>query len=45
MQDPGEVHNRGDDPAYTEVKLRMLHRLCDRMAATIDPLPVTEAIY
>lgn len=42
-EDPGETTNRWDDPAYQTVKLEMLERLCDRMAWTIDPLPVRKA--
>ncbi len=38
-EDPGESRNRWNDPAYGDVKIRMLKRLCDRMAETIDPLP------
>ena len=37
--DPGESHNLFYDPSYSEVKMRMLELLCDRMAQTIDPLP------
>lgn len=44
-QDPTETHNRWNDPAYTAVQMKMLKRLCDRMAETIDPLPATEAGY
>jgi len=43
--DPHEVINRWDDPAYTDAKIMMLKRLCDRMAATIDPLPPVLAGY
>jgi len=43
--DPGEVHNLWDDAAYAAVKTSMLKRLCDRMAATIDPLPPVLAPY
>jgi arylsulfatase len=43
--DPIETHNRWSDPAYLATKAQMLKLLCDRMAATIDPLPVTEAAY
>ena len=38
-QDPGEHENRWGDPAYETVKRELLVRLCDRMAATVDPLP------
>jgi arylsulfatase A-like enzyme len=40
--DPAETHNRWDDPACTETKLRLLQRLCNRMAWTVDPLPVRQ---
>ncbi|MCC7353848.1 MAG: sulfatase-like hydrolase/transferase [Anaerolineae bacterium] len=40
--DPNETHNRWDDAAYQAVKLAMLKRLCDRMAWTVDPLPLRE---
>lgn len=43
--DPGEVRNIWDDPAYAEAKIMMLKRLCDRMAATIDPLPPVLGSY
>ncbi len=45
QHDPGEVVNRWDDPAYVTTKARMLKRLCDRMAGTIDPLPPCVAKY
>jgi len=44
-KDPGEVHNLWDNPEYGVVKAMMLKRLCDRMAATIDPLPAVLAGY
>jgi arylsulfatase A-like enzyme len=44
-RDPGEVHNLWDDPAFLPIKADMLKLLTDRMAQTIDPLPVTEAPY
>lgn len=37
--DPTETTNRWDDPAYESVKARLLARLTDRMAWTVDPLP------
>jgi arylsulfatase A-like enzyme len=43
--DPTETHNLWDDPAHLAVKAQMLKRLCDRMAQTIDPLPVCQASY
>ena len=41
-QDPNETNNRWDDPGYQSVKMAMLMRLCDRMAWTVDPLPVRQ---
>ena len=39
-EDPGETHNRWDDRAYRGVRFSMLKRLADRVAWTVDPLPV-----
>ena len=39
-KDPGETHNRWDDPAYRDVRFSMLKTLADRIAWTVDPLPV-----
>ncbi|MCB0046225.1 MAG: sulfatase-like hydrolase/transferase [Caldilineaceae bacterium] len=41
--DPRENVNHWDDPDYQTIKLEMMKRLCDRMAWTVDPLPVREA--
>ena len=41
--DPGETRNVWDDPRYVSTKVRLLKRLCDRMAETIDPLPPVRA--
>ena len=41
--DPGETHNRWWDPAYRNVKLEMYERLTDRIAWTVDPLPLRQA--
>jgi len=41
--DPNETYNRWDDPDYQPVKIDMFGRLCDRMAWTVDPLPLREA--
>ena len=38
-EDPGENRNCWDNPAYAAIKSEMLHRLSDRMAWTVDPLP------
>ena len=43
--DPGETVNRWRDPDFLAVKAALLHRLADRMAETIDPLPPTEAPF
>ena len=39
-RDPLETVNRWDDPAYAGDKIELLSRLCDRMAGTVDPLPL-----
>ncbi len=39
-EDPDETHNRWGDAAYREVQMCMLKALSDRMAETVDPLPV-----
>jgi len=43
--DPGEHRNLWSDPDHAEVKTQMLIRLCDRMAATADPLPRRIGVY
>jgi hypothetical protein len=43
--DPTETHNLWDAPSSMKIKTQMLKRLCDRMAETIDPLPICEAEY
>jgi arylsulfatase len=43
--DPGERHNRWHDTELAAVKTDLLRRLCDRMAWTVDPLPVREARF
>lgn len=45
IEDPGENTNRWDDPDYVDVKVRMLQRMVDRMAMTVDPLPVRDDIW
>jgi len=42
-EDPTETVNRWDDPEYREIKIKMLTKLCDRMAWTVDPLPLRES--
>lgn len=41
-QDPTETVNRWDDPDCAEVRTEMLVRLADRMAWTVDPLPIRQ---
>jgi arylsulfatase A-like enzyme len=41
--DPRERHNLWDDGNYTDLKMEMLIRLCNRMAWTVDPLPLRRA--
>jgi choline-sulfatase len=43
LADPDETHNRWEDPEYGSVKADMLLRLCNRMAWTVDPLPLRRA--
>jgi arylsulfatase A-like enzyme len=43
--DPTETRNLWFEPSASAAKIRMLKRLCDRMAQTIDPLPPTEASF
>ncbi len=45
QEDPAETFNQYDNPAFAEVKVRMLELLCDRMAETCDPLPVRKASW
>jgi arylsulfatase len=39
QDDPGETRNQWDNENCAAVKMRLLKRLCDRMAWTVDPLP------
>ena len=39
-EDPGETRNRWDDLAYRDVRFSMLKTLADRIAWTVDSLPV-----
>ena len=43
--DPNETRNLWSDPASAPVKMEMLQRLCDRMAFTVDPLPLRRAAW
>ncbi|MFQ5809300.1 MAG: sulfatase/phosphatase domain-containing protein, partial [Armatimonadota bacterium] len=40
--DPTETHNLWNDAGHRNVKTEMLERLCDRLAWTVDPLPLRE---
>jgi arylsulfatase A-like enzyme len=44
-RDPRETHNLWDDADYAQVKTEMLIRLCNRMAWTVDPLPLRRAAW
>ena len=41
--DPSETNNQSDNPEYLKTKMELLTRLTDRMAWTVDPLPLREA--
>jgi arylsulfatase len=41
--DANEAHNLWNDSQYAQVKTGLMKRLCDRMAWTVDPLPVRAA--
>jgi arylsulfatase A-like enzyme len=43
QNDPHERHNLWHNPEYTHVQAKLLKRLSDRMAFTIDPLPERHA--
>jgi arylsulfatase A-like enzyme len=45
VADLAETHNRWGDPAYAGIQMRMLQRLCNRMAWTVDPLPLRRAAW
>ena len=40
-----ETHNQWGNPAYAEVKMQMLQRLCNRMAWTVDPLRPRRSVW
>jgi arylsulfatase len=44
-KDPQERVNCWSIKEYDSVKLALLQRLCDRMAETVDPLPLREANF
>lgn len=41
-QDPSETRNLWNDDGHLAIRSEMLLRLCDRMAWTVDPLPLRE---
>lgn len=43
QKDPSETVNLWYDKEYTEIKLNMIDKLCDRMAWTVDPLPLRKS--
>jgi len=43
--DPTETRNLYADPAFQSLKTRLLERLCDRMAETVDPLPLRQSSW
>lgn len=45
QNDPGEHINLYDDPACLAEQARMLALMCDRMAQTVDPLPIRYAAW
>jgi len=45
QEKPLERYNYYNNPAFTEIKVRMLELLADRMAQTCDPLPTRKACW
>jgi choline-sulfatase len=45
QRDPCETRNLWDEPDYAAAKTEMLVRLCNRMAWTVDPLPLRRAAW
>ncbi len=45
QEQPLERYNHYTDPAYAEVKMRLLEGMTDRMAQTCDPLPYRLAFW
>jgi arylsulfatase A-like enzyme len=43
--DPHEMTNRWNDPALQSTKLELMRRMINRMAWTVDPLPLRRADY
>ena len=44
-RDPQETRNLWYDSHYASVKTDLLETLCERMAWTVDPLPLRQARY
>jgi arylsulfatase len=44
-RDPNETHNLWCVSEYQAVKMELVESLCDRMAWTVDPLPVRQGPY
>lgn len=45
LEDPREERNLWHDSAYAGVRMRLIKRLCDRIAFSVDPLPPRMAGY
>ena len=45
QRDPHETHNLWCNQSYAAVKMELMQHLCDRMAWTVDPLPVRQGPY
>jgi arylsulfatase len=45
QRDPDETCNLWCTGEYQEIKMDLFQRLCDRMAWTVDPLPVRQGAY
>jgi len=45
VRDPNETRNLWCDPQYFGARLELYQTLCDRMAWTVDPLPVRQGPY
>jgi len=43
--DPSETHNLWDRPEHADVKMAMLKRLSDRIAYTMDPMPLRTGVW
>jgi len=45
QEDPRETRNRWNDEEFAGIKTDMLIRMCDRMAWTVDPLPLRRGAW